>query len=141
MLCNHGFTLISNRRKIIFLNFFSSVEKRDFHQEIQLDDFTAPLPTAYCLRFLQLRGSSWITPLCGWHQISVCLSRIPAHKLKWCRKAACWVSDGHETYVQFLSDQHPEEKPRLSTLTLSISFNESTNIFRHSLSFGQLTKE
>jgi uncharacterized short protein YbdD (DUF466 family) len=40
-------------------------------------------------------------------------------------------SDGHETYVQFLSDHHPEEKPRLSTpMTLSIflSFSDETRI-------------
>jgi hypothetical protein len=35
------FTLIVIAEKnLIFLNFFPSVEKRDFHQEIQLDDFT-----------------------------------------------------------------------------------------------------
>jgi hypothetical protein len=32
-------------------------------------------------------------------------------------------SDGHETYVQFLSDQHPEEKAAtLHPMTLSIFY-------------------
>jgi hypothetical protein len=75
----------------------------------------------------------------------VYLSRIPAHrKLKWCRKAAFGFSDGHETYVQFLSDHHPEEK----TATLHpddfvfLSFSDETRISRHSfVAFGQLTRE
>jgi hypothetical protein len=102
LLCIPPGALIRHCRKTSYPLIFPSVEETELHQEIQLDDFT-PISTNS-----RLLGSSSCEdiimnkyPIAFW-MASVCISsvsvRIPAHrKLKWCRKAACWVSDRHET--------------------------------------------
>jgi hypothetical protein len=75
--------------------------------------------------------------------ILVYLSRIPAHrKLKWCRQLVGF-SDGHETYVQFLSDQHPE-KSRDSPpddFVYFLSFSDETRISGILLWLSSINKE
>jgi hypothetical protein len=54
-------------------------------------------------------------------------------------------SDGHETYVQFLSDHHPDEKsrdsPPLMTLSIFLSSAMKPGFVSILLAFGQLTRE
>jgi hypothetical protein len=73
------------------------------------------------------RTSSWISTLSPLRMASVCISvSLSVFQLIGSRngivRQLVGFSDRHETYVQFLSDQHPEEKPRLSTPWLCLFF-------------------
>jgi hypothetical protein len=110
------------------------------------------IPPPIHKRFGRATGSEdiimnkYLSPL---RMASVCISSVSvpyssAHR-SWngVVRQLVGFSDGHETYVQFLSDHHPEEKPRLSTpMTLFFYLSAMKPGFRHSLWLsGQLTRE
>jgi hypothetical protein len=104
LLCyNPCFTLISDRKNLIFLNFFSSVEKRfplrnstGFHRPI-------PPPIHIPLGGSSVaRTSSWISTLSPLRMASVCISSVSLFQLigSWngVVRQLVGFSDGHETF-------------------------------------------